>query len=764
MAQFTLKINYRSDPKLIQAYNCLYGQCDNPFQDKGIDYVAVDSGKVLEETDQTQRAPLQFWTCFQEKGEKADPLKKRIANAVAGDISRLLNQKNRVDGHEVCGGDFAILVRSHSQGDIIKNALAESGIASIQSSKKTIFETHEADEMLSLLTAIIEPQREESVRRALVTELMGKTAEDLLKYEDKSNLWEEQLVNFQTWHFQWKKQGFLPMMRNLMQTSKMHQYLLSYSNGERRLSNVLHLSELIHRVSRERSYSMEEVLRWLKKQQKQAAKNSSNKEGELRLESDDNLVKIVTVHKSKGLEYSFVYCPFVAFGSKNFTDKVYSYHKDGLSFLEIGSAQAAEHKTLKQEEERAEDTRLLYVALTRAKYQCTVVCFPENFSSNKDTALGWLITNGQLISDKKAFNEAYTQNLKHLESHSNGTIEVMELENVEKHSSYRNNDVEQALVAREFTAKIKPQAQVTSFSGLTAGSHDAKYEAPDYDAISSSNVIIKPKDENEFPRGATAGTALHEIFENLDFQQTINEQQDVIENSLNKWGFDKKHLEAANTLMQQSLQAELFDGFSLNQLSKADRLDEMEFYLPLERLEENKLKQLLFKHLPENWQVVRDAVETLNFDEVEGFLKGYIDLIFEYQGKYYVVDYKSNSLADYTPDSLLTVMADSHYYLQYLLYSVALHRYLKKRISDYSWETHMGGAYYLFIRGMHMQSDKNSSTSPNNGDISELSISKNEMASSLKKGGGDPLNGIFSNKPSFELITALDDLFMESFL
>ena len=152
---------------------------------------------------------------------------------------------------------------------------------------------------------------------------------------------------------------------------------------------------------------------------------------------------------------------------------------------------------------------------------------------------------------------------------------------------------------------------------------------------------------DEFPRGATAGTVLHEIYENLDFIKPVEEQTDVIEASLNKYGFDPKHQASAMQLMQQSLQAELTDGLSLNQLSNEKRLNEMEFYLPLERLQTEHLKQILYQHLPKdnaNWQQIRDAVDGLYFEEVEGYLKGFIDLIFEHDGKYYVADYKSNSL------------------------------------------------------------------------------------------------------------------------
>ena len=250
---------------------------------------------------------------------------------------------------------------------------------------------------------------------------------------------------------------------------------------------------------------------------------------------------------------------------------------------------------------------------------------------------------------------------------------------------YQNTQTSEKLVAREFKATIKSQAQITSFSGLTAGAHD---EMPDYDSLVDMQAQLAPIRDDEFPRGATAGTALHEIFEHIDFVKPVVEQIDIVNATLDKYGFDEKYQTSALQLIQQSLDSPLADNsekiFSLKQLSKEQRLDEMEFYLPLARLQIDDLRQILYQHLPQDkqhWQIVRDAISTLYFDDVEGFLKGFIDLIFEYDGKYYLADYKSNSLNDYGETALFDAMAHSHYYLQYLLYSVALHRYLKQRIA-----------------------------------------------------------------------------------
>ena len=785
--QNTLKKNWRSHPDLIRAFNQLYSICDNPFKDDDIAYVEVDAGdKVSEKMSTAQaRSSLNFWgyEFDEETSSSTAAIRQKIANSVAGDIAQLLNDglagQAKIGEKPISGGDIAILIRSHNQADTIKTALNARGIPSVQNSRDSIYETHEANELIYLLKAILSPQKENEVRRALVTEFMGYNSDDLLAFQNDNNAWEDVLLAMQNWHQQWKSQGFLPMMRSLMKAENTHQRLLAYPDGERRISNVLQLSELIHQSARNNMLGMVETLRWFKKQKL----NANSNETELRLESDDDLVKIVTIHKSKGLEYPIVYCPYVGMSNKVNSDKVFSFNKNGQACLEIGSADSEEHKALKKAEESAEDTRLLYVALTRAKYQCNVVCFTQAISGAPDrSALGWLLSNGLVIpsGNSKAANEAKAQYFEAYENNvqklaaSEASISLDSLPEYPRNLSYQHSQSKEQLVAREFKATIKQQAQITSFSGLTAGAHD---EAPDYDSLADHrkaefNTQLPPPADNEFPRGATAGSALHEIFENSDFLIPLNEQQELVDSILDKYAFDKKHQPAAIQLIQQSVDAELVDAeqnkFSLKQLSKAQRLDEMEFYLPLERLQIEDLQQLLYQHLPtdsaENsthWQTIRDAVSTLSFEEVEGFLKGYIDLIFEHKGKYYLADYKSNTLNSYDQTSLFGAMAHSHYYLQYLFYSVALHRYLKQRIANYSWDTHIGGAYYLFIRGMNAETNTSEAVQSSQPRHSRDNEGAERRRPSGRGETESKWGGVFFHKPSSALIEALDNLFTQ---
>lgn len=648
-----------------------------------------------------------------------DRIKRDISDSIAGEIAEYLNS----DSLNIIGSDIAILVRSHSQGKLIKEALNRRNVASVQSGKDSIFDTHESDELFHVLSAIVEPQNEYRVRRALVTELIGFDAKELLRFDDQPEAWDEQLTLMQHWTMLWKQKGFLPMFKDFMKEVNIHQKLLSYMDGERRLTNLLQLSELIHQVTKQQSLSMEEVIRWLKQQRE----NANKTESELRLESDEKLVQIVTIWKAKGLEYPIVYCPFVGLNRPDFKEEVFSFYKNNEPHLEIGSDNANEHKLLKKKEEDAEDARLLYVALTRAKNQCNIICFPDLLKGSPDrSALGWLLSKGETVENKDCFTSNYQENLKTLSQ--SDSIDVMELPTFDSSVIYKNNDLEEKLSSLSFSGELIAQSQITSFSGLTADAHD---ESPDHDASSSSSVQLPKLTDKEFPRGATAGSALHDVYENIDFTIKVQDQQDIISTSLLKWGFDSNQLAAANLLMINSLEAQITPSLSLNQLEHKHRLNEMEFHFPLERLAIEDLKQVLFQHLPQddNWTFVREAITTLSFKEVKGYLKGFIDLIFIHNNQYYVADYKSNSLIDYKAESLYPVMADSHYYLQYLIYSVALHRYLKKRMPDYHWNTHMGGSYYLFIRGMKKNQD--------------LSLS----------------NGIFFDKPSFELINALDSLF-----
>ena len=736
--QYTLDTNWRSHPDLIKALNQLFSQSEHPFYDNSILYQPVKSGQEQEPALESlePRTPLRLWKIEETDGKNKSAIMEEIAALVADDITRLLiasdNGEATIAKQPIEGGDITILVRSHKQGQQMKAALTQRGVACVQSAKESIFKTREAEDLHHLLLAIAQPSQEDQVRRALVSDFFAYRGEDLLHFETNTMAWDAKLHAFHHWHQCWLAQGFIPMMRVLMRDEQVQAQLLSHSDGERRLTNLLHLAELIHTESRQNSRGMEGTIRWLRQQARQTELSSDRLQ--LRLESDAKLVQIVTVHKSKGLEYGLVYCPFLWADSirSASSDAAIMFHADDEEHtpcLDIGSPQRDHHLQLLEKETYAENMRLLYVALTRAKYHCTVVALTEKIKYSPDkSALGWLLSQG-LAANSKNFLSAYQQNIKTLVSESNGVISEESLPDLEQGLHYRTKQKTPTLNAREFSTAIRQDYRVSSFSGLTAGNH---LQAHDHDSNTLVNQPRYSNTENEFPRGANAGSCLHEIYEHSDFTQpliTDGKEQNAILDALEKWGFSEELTDIAHDLINNSLQAPLtpLANFSLADLNNSQRLNEMEFYLPLALLQVEALKQILLKHLPqENWQQVHDAVHKLNFEHVSGYLKGYIDLIFEYQGQYFVADYKSNTLEDYDRNGMLEAMAHAHYYLQYLIYSVALHRYLAQRITGYDYKTHFGGVYYLFIRGMSVD---------------------HEGA------------GVFYDLPSFELIDALDGLF-----
>ncbi|TXH71376.1 MAG: exodeoxyribonuclease V subunit beta [Thiothrix sp.] len=752
--RYTLARNFRSQPKLLEAFNLLYAHSPDPFRNaKRIDYETVSSGGTVsgELSCEPQRAPMRIWDiqAASEEDISLGEVQTLVAQAVANDIARLLLQAQQgqasIDGQALTSGDFAVLVRSHRQGRLIKEALQTCGIASVQKSPVGVFQTEEAEELRLVLSAIAEPSQISKLRRALVTELMGGTAASLLALDTDPSLLDAELEDFFRWQYLWQKHGFMRMFRDWLDRCEVRARLLTYVDGERRLTNLLHLGELIHIETRKQAPSLQTTLRWL---QRRAAEQTSE-EHQLRLESDENLVQIVTIHKSKGLQYKIVYCPFLWNDQEKEVKKDWFAWYDtleGQSCLQASQFNLEAAKQARRAEERSENLRLLYVAITRAQYHCTLVNLsaPVTYKSfSYDTALAWLLfghlpdSETILCTIGKAEKVAQRQQLmqqalQDLAAKSQGCIGYEPLPFEQEALRYQAPAMQSSFQCREFKQPLAEILRVGSFSSLAQGAHDEK---PDYDRLSTIELYSSPQiaDLSLFPTGSRAGICLHSLLQAADFQQPLAEQVDsVIIPSLRSQGFSPELQTAAINLLQAALLTPLppLKQFSLSCLDRKQRLDELEFYFPVQQLKAEHLR-LVLNFLPDDaaWQAIRAAFERLDFHDLKGYMKGYIDLVFEWEGQYYLVDYKSNWLGDeldaYSAPQLMQAMADAHYYLQYLIYCVALHRYLKQRLADYTWENKFGGVFYLFLRGMH----------PDKVD-----------------------QGIFFHKPDLELIEALETI------
>ena len=749
-AQYTLAVNQRSAPQLIAAVNALFLRSPNPFLLSEIDYPPVKAAsKPRPELtiDGHSGEPLRF--ALMPSGEKA--LSKDTANALAAqaaatEIVNLLNLATAGkaslagcgQGRSINGGDIAVLVPTHRQGALVQAALARRGVPAVRQGQDNVFQSNEAVELELILLAIAEPQREIRIRAALATELSGLDAASLFGLQQDEGAWEDKVYDFVRYREIWMSRGFMPMFRRWLDENWVMERLLRYPDGERRLTNLLHLAELLQVESHEKS-GPEGLLTWYSRTLHEP---EGDDEALLRLESDADRVKIVTIHTSKGLEYPIVFCPFLWDGNLWRKDETAACFHDQTRnhqpVLTLGGPDYESHRQLASQEKLAEKLRLLYVAMTRAKHYCHVIW--GVVSGMEHSALAWLL-HGASINDDDALTSmaslckgldqsAIEKTLQEFAKGSHGAVAVEGLsisDTMYISQTEENNHLSAKMFSRPY---LRQTWRMTSFSALAMGSHS---EDPDYDPA-EPDPRDQPQDRSifAFPRGAGAGRCLHSIFEEWDFSSTDQQAlAKLVSRKLKAHGIDEDWTGLVSASVQAILATDLDgNGLSLEQIDAECRLAELEFTYPVRELLVQRLKTLLAdQSLGLPLEFAHSAV-ALSFDLVNGYMKGFIDLTFEAQGRYYILDYKSNWLGpapqDYAPQRLLKAMAREHYYLQYLIYCLALHRYLRLRLPDYQYEEHFGGVFYLFLRGMGHET----------------------MAR----------YGIFWDRPSDRLISALDDL------
>ncbi|WP_339389582.1 exodeoxyribonuclease V subunit beta, partial [Vibrio neptunius] len=700
-SHFTLGTNWRSSSDMVAAVNQVFEMPSSPFvYDDDIPFLPVKSSPNADKRQwmiDGQRQPaMTYW--LQEAEEK--PLAKgeyhqAMAQACADEIHHILSaaQSERAffdDGksqHAIQAGDIAVLVRTGSEGRMIKQALAEQGIASVYlSNRDSVFVSQVAEDLQRLLQAVLTPENDRALRASLASELFALDAGTLDKLNNDENEWENAINEFKEYRRLWSQRGVLPMLRSVMSKRHIAERLLEEDNGERSLTDFMHIGELLQQASQELD-SDHGLLRWLAQAISDARNGLGGSEEQIqRLESERNLVQIVTIHKSKGLEYDLVFLPFV-FSYREASEAKYYDSASDKTILDITKQDASLQQADK--ERLAEDLRLIYVALTRAVYGCFVGAAPlRNGRSTKEptgvhhNAMGYLLQNGQPggIADLTAALQQHAQQLS--------CVRLADLpESVNEKLVVREAE-KQALRANELQNEIDRNWRITSYSGLVkqGASHhfdDAVTDILLLDVDSSDEKQEEEQLEPEksiftFPKGARPGTFLHTLFEEVEFTEsaTSDSNSEIIVNLMESEQLDLAWLPILQQLVDTVLATPL-DGkqLKLNQKQPAQRLVEMEFLLPIEILTAPALNRVIQRHDP-----LSAKAGDLGFHSTQGMLKGFIDLVFEHQGKYYVLDWKSNYLgdnvADYHGEALKAAMADHRYDLQYQIYALALHRFL----------------------------------------------------------------------------------------
>ena len=709
---YNLDTNWRSQPALIEAVNCLFGLRPDAFIYRdSIDFHAVsaiaDNARYQLQTPGSSAA-LTLWQLPQtDEGKnytRAD-MRERINQAIVVEISELLDKSRQqaasIDGKPVQSGDIAILVRQASEGQALSRMLHQNGIRTVTIGRDSVFMSDEAQGLYDLLLAISQHQDPTIAARSLASNLLQMDYREIAAVVDNDRSWQQWLEKLADLQQLWERQGFIAMFQALLHRFEITRQLAQRDNSERRITNLLHLAELLQQQSRQCA-GMTPLLSWLQEQ----FEESGGEEAELRLENDEALVKIVTIHKAKGLQYPIVFVPFLWSCRPVQRNQTVSFHDSELNAcIDLGSTSFNQHWLLAEKERLAEDLRLLYVALTRARSRL-YLAWGLAGASNKtgyasQTALAYLLHSRQTPADLDsssangfADDMDFDADLQALVDKSDATIERVDLPGaMMSPPGYRNTGERVTPQLASFTPSPVPLWRVNSFTALTRGIHQP---ASTGNAIGDNDPIL------DFPAGSHVGLLLHSLLENLDFEGDVEIQcRPLFARFLSQAGLSHEHQPGLTLWLQNILQTPLDNtALTLTSIGNHRRLNELAFDFALDRLDIDALNRFMQARFEQPLQAVSSA-------DFRGLVTGVIDLVFEYQGRYYLADYKSNylgsQLQDYAPDRLQQAMLDRRYDLQSLLYALALHRLLALRQPDYDYDRHFGGSYYLFLRAMRPQ-------------------------------------------------------------
>ena len=686
-ALHTLLDNYRSTPALVRAVNAVFAHQPKAWGDLHFEPAKANKAETAPlQVHGKTLAPLSFAVIHNAvQNARPDPMAERIVEVLG----------------VAAPGDVAVLVRDWVQAKAVREALALRGVASVYLSERgSVFKTEEAQDLWLLLNALAEPRRAEPLRTAVATRLWGLDDDSLGWTLQDEAAWDALQDRCQIWHQIWQRQGVLPMLRHWLHDTLAGQRLLASQGGERRLSNLLHLGELLHQASHTLQGTSALVRHLGEHMQSEIDTPES---AQLRLETDAQRVQIVSFHKSKGLEYPFVFVPYLsAFKPPDDKEKV----------------------------DIPEDVRLIYVALTRAKQGLWLGLNTSAKEFNKaGQGSAWCQLLGrQGPDDLMACLQALQQGCADI------AIEVIDASQVAVTPMPSPPADPAPRKAQQPQLPHWPFWWTASFSALTRNLGEVTLaedtanlpqrdsderradDQHDHRAIEEwtpEEDSVSPSVWQDFPAGATYGTALHELLEWQAEQgwPRVNAQAslqtawaNLLQRKQKALALNATHVKQMDEWVALTLttplpltepSSEPSLSLRLCDLPTASLFCEMQFTLPTQSLRCADLDALIQDHLWPGYE--RPA---LNARDLHGMLTGFMDLVFEHAGRYWVLDYKSNRLPGYARTQLEAALLHKRYDVQSVLYTVALHRLLRHRVPDYHYERHMGGAVYLFMRGL----------------------------------------------------------------
>jgi exodeoxyribonuclease V beta subunit len=664
--QYTLEKNFRSQKRLLCALNKVFN-IENPFENADIKYINVESGRNLPELaiNGKVQKPLVMRNAEYKNKNELNPVKQEIVM----EITRLLHQtdteifdKDTGEIKRLKAQDIAILTRTNEDAKQYRNALGKKNIPAVIRRSDSVFKSDAADYIMRLLTAFVQCQKESQVKAALM-EKKELSSEDIKPFAEAFDIW--------------KRYGIMRAINLFFDSKHLWGKILNAENGERNATNLRQLIWILNEEEKLFGRVPERMLRRFA----ELIKNGGGEECEEKLETDDDAVQIMTIHTSKGLQFPVVFVPDIlpAGEIKNIsvyerTPPIYHSKNDIIVEYAIENRKIDENsaKSKEQNELLEESARNFYVAVTRPIYRLYIVNARKiKLSKNEFYSAGQKIC-GKISEDE---NIQIVDSFASIEYPKNSALKLKE----EKNKSLKPPK------SKDF--QITPAWQQTSFTAISQN----------LEHIDHAHILQQT--EIKIPAGKVMGTILHSIFENVDFDADENEIRSLVERKLGGFKEFSKNTDDGEKRkawvekqIKLILNKNLGEAGKLCEIDASHRVAELNFFMKAENLDLKKIKEVMQEKI----------LDFEKEDLIAKYIKGAMDLVFLGKDeKYYILDWKSNSLGDFSNAGMEEAMLGSAYHLQYYIYAAALKRWLEQIHEKFNFKEKFGGAYYIFIRGVN---------------------------------------------------------------
>jgi len=704
-ARYSLRYNRRSQRAAVAAVNALFDGRERPFLVDFIPFNPVDvpASVPLADADAhgmvVWRLPDEFADLTVEQAEQ------RVIEAVAAEIAGLIEA-----GHAPLRAEppIAVLVAAHRQASAVRRALARWGIACAYAGDGSVWASDAAHALLEAIDALASPRDPGRQRRVWLGPLFELDAAALLAASPERERAVDALTEARS-----RAARNDPVAALLPLIADAAARMLRRPEGQRWLIDALHVLDLIS----ERWPQIEHLLglaEWMQQCIAQA-RDSEAKPADaerLRSESDRARVRLSTVHASKGLQFDYVFAPFLWTHKQSNLKrpdqglpKAVSWHDaDGALRVDPGSPDWLAHAALDAQEAFAERLRLVYVALTRARYCSWTAYGGAGANATDPVEIGGSALRYLLATDDPN-QSGIDASLARWRARATRALHVVPLPEAVSPRQVVMVEPTELPLARTLAGVSQGGRQIASYSGLFGDAGHRAGERPDHDAHLPVIVATLPSsgdllDAPPEARGARFGECAHAVIEHIEPSRWPDQAGlDLLAATCRRFGFGEPTERYLQSCITSLCSAPLIDGLRLDATPTGDRIAELEFFFPLR---EADLKDF-FGVLAREPRYARSALPARRV--LQGYLRGFIDLVARWQGRYYVLDYKTNLLgtdADaYRPEALATAVRASNYDLQYLLYCLAVHRHLRARLgASYSYAEHFGGVCYIFLRGL----------------------------------------------------------------